>query len=80
MKMKTAKTADGKRFCAVFNIGLDILDEISFATDERVQGVQILQKDGSFTSCDFEKTEEGIIVKTPACTLLPVVLLLDIEE
>ena len=78
--MKTAKIPSGKRFCAVFNIGLDILDEIPLATNEKVNQVQMLQKDGSFTACTFEKTEEGIIVKTPAYTLLPVVLLLDIEE
>ena len=77
--MKTAKTVEGKRFCAVFNIGLDILEEISFATDEKVKGVQILQKDGSFTACDFEKTEEGVLVKTPAYTLIPVILLLELE-
>jgi hypothetical protein len=59
---------------------LDILDEIPLATNEKVNEVQMLQKDGSFTACAFEKTEEGIIVKTPAYTLLPVVLLLDIEE
>ncbi len=77
--MKTAKNPDNKRFCALFNIGLDILEEIPLVTSENVTGVQILQKDGSFQSCDFEKTEEGVIVKTPAYTLLPVVLLLDIE-
>jgi hypothetical protein len=78
--MKAAKLPNGKRFCAVFNIGLDMLDEIPFITEEKVNGVQILQKGGSFTAVDFEKTKEGVVVKTPACTLLPVILLLDVSK
>lgn len=77
--MKTARTSNGKRFCAVFNIGLDILDELPFTTDEKVTGVQILQKDGSFADCPFEKTADGVMVKTAAYTLLPIILMLETE-
>ena len=77
--MKTAKTADGKRFCAVFNIGLDILEDLPLATLEKVKRVQILQKDGSFTDCNFERTKDGMVVNTPAYTLLPVILMLETE-
>ena len=77
--MKTARVADGRRFCAVFNIGLDILEDLPLTTDEKVKGVQILQKDGAFVDCTFEKTEDGIVVHTPVYTLLPVILMLETE-
>lgn len=77
--MKTARVADGRRFCAVFNIGLDILEDLPLITDERVKRVQILQKDGAFVDCTFEKTEDGIVVYTPVYTLLPVILMLETE-
>ena len=77
--MKTARTSNGKRFCAVFNIGLDILDDLPLATDEKVTRVQILQKDGLFLDCAFEKTVDGVLVKTPVYTLLPIILMLETE-
>ena len=79
MYMKTARTADGKRFCALFNIGLDVLEDLPLTTDEKVKRVQMLGKDGAFTDCDFEKTAEGVVVKTPAYTLIPVILMLETE-
>ena len=77
--MKTGLTADGKRFCAFFNIGLDILENLPFVMAEGVKGVQTLQKDGSFAPCAFEKTAQGIVVNVPAYTLLPVILLMEME-
>ena len=77
--MKTARTADGKRFCAIFNIGLDILEDLPLTTEEKVTGVQILQKDGSFVDCAFEKTADGLVVNTPVYTLMPVILILETE-
>ena len=77
--MKTARTADGKRFCAIFNIGLDILDDLPLTTDEKVTKVQILQKDGSFADCNFEKTADGVVLNTPVYTLMPVILMLETE-
>ena len=77
--MKTALTQDNKRFCSIFNIGLDILDEIPLSTKEQITGVKILRKDGSFVDCDYEKTADGVTVKTPSYTLLPTILLLERE-
>lgn len=77
--MKTAKMPDGKRFCALFNLSMDMLDELPLATGERVCGVQMLQKDGSFTPAAYERTENGISVKETIYPVDPMILVLDIE-
>ena len=77
--MKTAKTPDGKRFCAIFNISTDILEDISLTVNENVKGVQMLEKDGVFYDCIFEKHGNAVTVKTPVYTLIPLILLMDLE-
>ena len=78
--MKTAIKADGRRLCAIFNIGLDVLEELPFTTNEKIKNIQILQKDGIFCDCGFERTVDGVIVKTTAYTLLPIILLIDCDN
>jgi argininosuccinate lyase len=56
-----------------------VLEDLPLTTDETVNGVKMLQKDGSFTDCDFETTADGIVVKTPIYTLIPVILMLETE-
>ncbi len=79
MYMKTAKMPDGKRFCAIFNLSLDVDEEMPLATAEQVRGVKLLQKDGSFAPVAYEETETGILVKQPVCPLEPMILVLDVE-
>lgn len=78
--MKTAKMPDGKRFCALFNLSMDMLDELPLATDEKVCGVQMLQKDGTLAPVAYERTENGICIKEMLYPVNPMILVLDIGE
>ena len=77
--MKTAKTPDGKRFCAIFNIGMDILEDVSLTVKENVRSVQMLKKDGTFDDCTFVKQGNTVTIQTPVYTLMPLILLMDLE-
>ena len=77
--MKTAKMPDGNRFCALFNLSMDRLDELPLATDEAVRGVRMLQKDGSYAPLAYEKTENGILLRETLYPVDPMILVLDVE-
>lgn len=76
--MKTAMTPTGARFCALFNLSLDVLDELPLAVEGRVTAVRQLQKDGSFAPLDYTEIEGGISLRGPLYTLGTMILLLDI--
>jgi hypothetical protein len=77
--MKTAKMPDGKRFCALFNLSMDMLDELPLATDEQISGVMMLQKDGTLAPVAYERTKDGISVKETLYPVNPMILVLDME-
>ncbi|MBR5444866.1 MAG: hypothetical protein IKV57_02010 [Clostridia bacterium] len=75
--LRAADMADGRLFCAVFNIGLDPIDVLTLAAEKPVTKIEKLMPDGSFREIGFTKDENGILtLDTPAGVLDPVILIL----
>lgn len=72
--LRAAKMPDGSLFVAVFNIGLDPLDDIPLVCEGTVNHVEHLTPEGKRETCAFQKKADRIVVKTPAYTLHPVIL------
>ncbi len=73
---RAALCEDGSLFCALFNIGMDALEEIPLTVDRPVASVEQLMPDGSRAACEFASDGRTITVKTPAFPLDPVILFL----
>ncbi len=68
---------DGSLFVALFNIGLDPIDEIRLCIKKTVKSAKMLTKDGKFEPVSF-RTDAGIIVVNHRLlTLDPLVFLFD---
>ncbi len=75
--LRAADMADGRLFCAVFNIGLDPVDALPLIVDRPVTKIEKLLPDGSFAPIGFTVKDDGtILTDTPAYTLDPVVLVI----
>jgi len=74
---RAAETPDGELFAGVFNIGMDVLDEIPLIVHRPVREVCALTPDGKWETVSFTAgSDDRITVHVPAYTLNPVILLL----
>lgn len=73
-----ANVDDGTLFCAVFNLGMDPIEEIVLGCETVPQKIEMLDCDGTRKPLAFTADEENstVTVQTPAYTLMPVILLL----
>ncbi len=75
--LKCADMADGRIFCAVFNIGLDPIDNLELACEFNAKKIRMLMPDGSEKEVGFT-FENGIYtLDIPCKTLDPVVLFIE---
>jgi len=74
--LRAAECPDGSLFTALFNLGLDLLDEIPLTVSRPVGKVEYLAHDGTRKECAFRTEGDTIIVDLPAATLDPVILFL----
>lgn len=75
--LRVADMPDGKRFCAVFNLGLDPIENLPLISDRPVNSIEVLQADGSFYPFTFHDLD-GVIVTDCTCRPLePLVLRLN---
>ena len=76
--LRGAETEDGSLFVALFNLGLDPLEEIplSIGNHRNIDRVEFLDCNGSRQNVSFRRTESGIVIDLPAYTLTPVILFL----
>ena len=76
--MKAGTLPDGSLVTAVFNIGLDPLEDIPLVVDREMHRVQRLTAAGQWEDCEWQSAPESgsqeIRVETPAYTLEPVIL------
>ena len=71
---KSGKMSDGTSLCALFNIGLDPIDNIELVINRDFSKIQKLMPDGSRKDLNF-KTENGkTVLDCPSFTLDPVIL------
>jgi len=73
---RAAECEDGSLFCALFNLGLDELEEIPLTVSQPVVRVERLMPDGSRAECAFRTEGSEIIVEAAAAALDPVILFL----
>ncbi|MBO5418145.1 MAG: hypothetical protein J6A50_06050 [Clostridia bacterium] len=85
--LKTGLLPGGERIVAVFNLGLDPLEELPLVFDSHeaaIKSVSRITSDGKYESCDFSDTslegEKGdiqgtVFVKVPVNTMDPVILI-----
>ena len=72
--LKAATMPDGGLFCALFNIGLDPIEETVLCFEKPVSKIEKLMPDGSRKELTFKVCDGKYIIDTPAYTLDPVVL------
>ncbi len=75
--MRAGYLPDGKLFVAIFNIGLDPLDDIPLVVEKAVKGVKMLSPDGQFQDVEYTLDSNKLTVNTPAHILSPVILTLE---
>ena len=73
---RAAECTDGNLFCALFNLGLDALEEIPLTVDRPVSRVERLMPDGARADCPFHTDGDTLIISASAATLEPVILFL----
>lgn len=74
--LRVADMPNDTQFCAVFNLGLDTLEEIPLICEKNVSKVEMLLPDGSRMVCPFRAENNRIVIETVAETLEPVILFL----
>lgn len=73
---RAASTPDNSLFCALFNIGLDPMEEIKMWTEKEVTKVQKLMPNGTWQTVAWKKEADSIIIDAPCFTLDPVILIM----
>ena len=72
--MRAADCDDGSLMCALFNIGLDPIEQIRIKADRVPSAIECLEADGSRKAYNFDIGEDGVItIDKPAYTLNPVI-------
>ena len=75
--LRAGYLADGTLFCAVFNIGLDPLEDVPLSVDFRVSRVEMLNAEGERERVPYSYDADGTLrVGVPAGILSPVILFL----
>lgn len=74
--LRAAECTDGSLFVALFNIGMDALDEIPLTTARPVSRAEYLAPDGTRKPCSFRADGDTITLEMSAAALEPVILFL----
>ena len=77
--MKAAKMKDGRLFCAILNMSLDLLEEMPLSVDGNVTEVCRLTCNGDYESISFQKEGDHILLDTCAQVFDPVILVITLQ-
>lgn len=72
--LKCADMEDGKVFCALFNIGLDLIEKIELVCDFEPKRFEVLMSNGETKAVSFTKENGNYILEKSAQILDPVVI------
>ena len=72
--LRAARMEDNSILCAVYNIGYDRIEGITFDVEEKVSSAELLMPDGNFEAVDFDQNGSILTVKTTAYTIDPVII------
>jgi len=76
MYFRAADMDNGDLFCALFNIGLDPIDETELVIRDKITGIEKLMHDGSLQAVPYREEDGRCILDTPCYTLNPLVLII----
>lgn len=76
MYMRLAEKEDKKKMCVLFNLGLDVVDQIELATDFEVVKCEKMMPDGTIMEISFAKEDGLCKIASSAGVLEPVILFL----
>ncbi len=74
--LRLGKTKDGRYLCVLFNLGLDVIDEIMLSADFEIKTIARMMPDGSERETEYQKEDERVKINLTANVLDPVVLLI----
>ncbi len=74
--MKTADMAD-KTFCAIFNLGLDVIENMKIAVNKGVSSIKMLMPNGEYKDVKFSICENEVQTNICCNTLEPVILIIN---
>ncbi len=74
--LRTGVTPEGERLVSFFNIGLDLIENITLCTEKPIVSAWYLTPDGRRAPAGFRFDGEKYVFDIPAATLLPVMLFL----
>ncbi len=74
--LKTGLLPNGERMVALFNLGVDPIEEISLYTEDSYSCAEMLAADGTRASVSMRKEENHTVFETPLFTMNPVILFL----
>ncbi len=73
---RAADTDDGRRFCAVFNLGFDPIEDLPLVCDKPVSSITRLTPDGQWENVSFAQNDGRLTLDLTCQTLLPEMLML----
>jgi len=76
MYFKSGKMSDGSSLCALFNIGLDIIDNVELVINRDFSKIQKLMPDGSRADVGYKTENDKTILDCPAHILDPIILII----
>lgn len=71
---RAADMPDGGMFCAIFNIGLDPINQIEMVFNKKISIIKILSPDGTQKSVSFTQKDTTYVLDISCITLEPVIL------
>ncbi len=77
--MKAAKMPDGRLFCAILNMSLDVIEELPLTVAGSVANIQRLNEKGEYENISFRKEEDSLILDTTANVFDPVILVITLN-
>lgn len=76
MYMRCADMQDGKVLCALFNLGLDPIEQVIISTENEISSVHRLMPDGCFCELEFSSNHNEHTINSSCNTLDPLILVL----
>ncbi len=74
--LRAGTYADGRFFCALFNIGLDPLEDITLQTERKITAVTHLDENGTEQPLPFTWRDGTLVIEKTVLTMDPVILFL----
>ena len=68
--MRAGYLPDNSLLCAMFNISLDPMEEVSLVLDKKPSGIKKLMPDGNYSECQFYEKDGVTYIKNEALNIL----------